>query len=503
MTSPPPLLELTGVCKQFPGVLALDNVGLTLRQGEMLALIGENGAGKSTLMKVLGGIYHPDAGQILIDDQAVVIDSVHDAMRVGIALIHQELNLSDNLDIGANVFLGREPRKMGPLKFVDRKTINEKTSEILGRLGMNDLPTRLVRELSIGQQQMVEIAKALSMNARILILDEPTSSLSQHETENLFRILGELKAQGVSMIYISHRLGEIIQMADRVSAMRDGKNSGDLEKSEITRDNMVRLMIGRDINQFYHHRQKNIEKPMLEVRELLVPGSRSAQPISFQLRKGEILGVAGLVGAGRTELAETLFGIRKPLAGQILVDGLPQTISNPRDAIRAGLALVPEDRKQQGLIVEMSVRENTSLAGLKGMHAGGFIRHRAERFLAQAAVEKLAIKTPHIEQLAQLLSGGNQQKIVLGKWLALSPKVLILDEPTRGIDVVAKEEIYRLMERLAADGMAILMISSEMQEVLGISDRVMVMHEGRLAGELTEHDFSEEAVMQLATGADK
>ena len=499
-----PLLDVRGIRKQFPGVLALDNVSLEVYPGEILALIGENGAGKSTLMKILGGVYTPDAGGIHLDGRPVVIDSVSAAMRHGIALIHQELNLADNLDIGANVFLGREPVTGGPLRLIDRRRIAADTRAILTRLGMDIDPRRIVKTLPIGQQQMVEIAKALSFNARLLILDEPTSSLTQKETDALFAMLRDLKAHGVSMIYISHRLGEIKDLADRVVALRDGRNSGGLARAEISRDQMVRLMVGREVSQFYRRAHAPVGAPMLELRGVRTPAHPNHE-VSFTLRAGEILGLAGLVGAGRTELAETIFGITPARAGQILVAGEPVAIRRAADAIAAGLALVPEDRKQQGLVLEMANRANISLAGLSrpALSRGGFIRGREEKTLATKMVREMGVKTPGIEQIVKNLSGGNQQKVVLGKWLALSPRVLILDEPTRGIDVVAKEEIYRLMERLTAAGMAILMISSELQEVIGISSRVLVMHEGRLAGELPgPESFSEEAIVHLATGGD-
>jgi ribose transport system ATP-binding protein len=502
LPSLPPLLEVRDIRKQFPGVLALDNVSLEVYPGEILALIGENGAGKSTLMKILGGVHTPDAGEIRVDGCPVAIDSVSAAMRHGIALIHQELNLADNLDVGANVFLGREPVTGGPLRLIDKRRIARDTTKVLQRLGMNLEPQRIVGTLPMGQQQMVEIAKALSFNARLLILDEPTSSLTQKETDALFAILRELKSQGVSMIYISHRLGEISELCDRVVAMRDGRNSGGLARGEIDRARMVKLMVGREVGQFYRRAHAPIGETVLELRNVRT-AAHPRHEVSFSLRAGEILGLAGLVGAGRTELAETLFGIAPARGGQILIGGRPARIASPRDAIAAGLALVPEDRKQQGLVLEMSNRANISLAGLgrPALQGGGFIRGGAEKALAEKMVREMNVKTPGIEQLVGNLSGGNQQKVVLGKWLALGPRVLILDEPTRGIDVVAKEEIYRLMERLTEAGMAIMMISSELQEIIGISSRVLVMHEGRLAGELDDPAmFTEEAIMHLATG---
>lgn len=499
MTAPDatPLLEVRQVTRRFPGVIALRGVSLSLHKGEVLALIGENGAGKSTLMKILAGVQKPSEGQILIEGQPVEINSVQDAMKHGIALIHQELNLSDNLDVGANIFLGREPRKFG---MIDRARIAREAKIFLDQVGLNVSPSTIVSDLSIGRQQMVEIAKALSINARVLIMDEPTSSLSTRESEALFKVVRNLRDKGVSIIYISHRLGEVKLLADRVSVLRDGANVGEIPRSEVSHDRMVRMMVGRDISQFYARTCHTPGAPALEVRGLRTMAN-PAHAINFTIRAGEIVGMAGLVGAGRTEMLRTLFGIDRAIAGEILIKGKPVDVRNPITAIEAGLALVPEDRKQQGLIIEMMVRTNTSLASLKrSSKAAGFLNRAYERSIATEMIGRLRIKTPGPEQIAQYLSGGNQQKIVLGKWLAMKPSVLMLDEPTRGIDVGAKQEIYRLMEELAGQGVAILFVSSEMEEVLGMSDRALVMHEGKLTGELLRADLSEEAVMRLATG---
>ncbi len=494
------LLEVRGICKRFPGVAALDDVSLTLNHAEVLAVIGENGAGKSTLMKILAGVEHPDAGEIRLEGQPVTVDSVTRATELGIALIHQELNLHDNLDIGANVFLGREPKRSALLPLIDFPTLYRETEAILKRLGLDCSPRTLVRDLPVAQQQMVEIAKALSVNARILIMDEPTSSLSQPETEQLFRVIRDLKIQGVSVVYISHRLGEVKEIADRVSALRDGQNAGELARGEINHDTMVKLMVGRDLVQFYVHTPHAPGETVLEVEGLVTP-AHPAHEIGFTLRAGEIVGLAGLVGAGRTELARVLFGVEPPLAGRVRLNGSETSLISPRDAIRAGIALVPEDRKQQGLILEMAVRENISLAALDRHQTASLIRRDEEVKLARQLTEQLRIRTPSVEQEVQYLSGGNQQKVILAKWLSLRPRVLVLDEPTRGLDVGAKREIYGLMEELAKEGVAILMISSELQEILGMSDRVLVMHEGRLAGELPRERLSEESIMHLATGA--
>ncbi|MBL9151633.1 MAG: sugar ABC transporter ATP-binding protein [Verrucomicrobiales bacterium] len=494
-----PILEGRGIVKQFPGVKALRGVGLRVQRGEVLALLGENGAGKSTLMKILAGVQTPDAGEILLDGRAVVIDSVPTAMRHGIALIHQELNLATNLSIGANIFLGREPRRHG---FIDEKTIVAESRRFLDLVGLQIDPREVVGNLTIGRQQMVEIAKALSIDARILIMDEPTSSLSQKETESLFAVIRDLRSRGVSIIYISHRLGEVKALADRVTVLRDGENAGDLARDEISHDRMVSLMVGRDLSQFYPHQPHTPGDVVLEVRGLRTP-VHPGHELSFSLRAGEIVGVAGLVGAGRTEMIETLFGAMPAVAGDIRIAGESVAIRSPRDAIRAGLALAPEDRKRQGLVLEMAVRENLSLASLsRDRRPGGFLNRRRESEISAEMIGKMRIKTPNDRQVVRYLSGGNQQKVVLGKWLAMKPRVLLLDEPTRGIDVGAKQEIYALMEDLARAGVAILFVSSEMEEVLGMSDRALVMHEGRLTGELARDRLSEEAVMRLATGGD-
>lgn len=496
-TSKTPVLEVRDVAKGFPGVQALKGVGLHVHEGEVLALIGENGAGKSTLMKILAGVQEPDSGTVLIDGQAQRIDSTRTAMECGVVLIHQELNLSDNLNVGSNIFLGREPRR-GP--FIDQKQIFEESKGYLEKVGLDVSPRTLVSSLTIGHQQLVEIAKAISVNARVLIMDEPTSSLSNKECEALFEVVDDLRSKGVAIIYISHRLGEVKRLADRVTVLRDGENAGELAKDEIDHNAMVKLMVGRDVSQFYSREQHDIGESLLEVAKLRTPVWPSHE-LSFEVRAGEIVGVAGLVGAGRTEMLCSIFGIDKPLGGEIKVDGKPLQLVQPFDAIEAGMALVPEDRKQHGLVLGMNVRHNVGLAGLFENRLGiGFLNEARERNDAADMIAKMRIRTPNDKQIVQFLSGGNQQKVVIGKWMAMNPKLLLLDEPTRGIDVGAKEEIYRLMESLAAEGMGILFVSSEMEEILGMSDRVLVMHEGRITGELGRNELSEEAIMQLATG---
>lgn len=491
-----PLLEVERVTKQFPGVKALGDVDLILNRSEVLAVIGENGAGKSTLMKILAGVQPEDSGEIRIDGESVQLKSVETALAHGIALIHQELNLADNLDVGSNIFLGREPLRFG---LVDHGRIHRESKQFIDSVGLKVDPATIVRELTVGKQQMVEIAKALSINARVLIMDEPTSSLSQHETDNLFEVIKDLRSRGVSIVYISHRLGEVKELADRVTVLRDGENAGELARGEITHDAMVSLMVGRDLSAFYQHTPRKPQATVLKATDLRTP-THPKHALNFEVRAGEIVGVAGLVGAGRTELLETLFGVTPAVDGTIDIGGKTVTPQNPIEAIRAGIALAPENRKQQGLILEMAVRENMSLPSLRRDQKNGFLNRKKEADISTAMIEQMRIKTPNAEQAVQYLSGGNQQKVVLGKWLAMEPTLLLLDEPTRGIDVGAKQEIYGLMEKLAQKGVAILFVSSEMEEVLGMSDRALIMHEGRLTGELLRDELSEESIMQLATG---
>jgi len=514
MASTAPCLEVRSLSKRFTGVRALHQVSLTLGRGEVLAVIGENGAGKSTLMKILAGVQEPDSGEILVEGRPVRIDSVRAAEHLGIALIHQELNLADNLDVASNIFLGREPRRGC---FVDRGRVREESRKFLEQVGLDCSPRTLVSTLSLGRQQLVEIAKALSTNARVLIMDEPTSSLSQHETEQLYRVVKELRSRGVSIVYISHRLGEVKELADRVVVLRDGENAGELPRAEINHDAMVKLMVGRELVINRSRRRKEADSsddsslpvppphaggcPALEARDLRTPANPS-HPLNFSLKPGEIVGVAGLVGAGRTELLRVLFGIDRAVGGEIRVAGAPVEMRSPMDAIRSGLALVPEDRKQQGVILEMAVGQNTTLASLRRDANRGFLNRPREAEIAVQMTKRMNVKTPGLAQFVQYLSGGNQQKVALAKWLAMEPKVLLLDEPTRGIDVGAKQEIYRLMEELAGRGVGILFVSSEMEEVLRMSDRTLVMCQGRITGDLPREALSEEAVMRYATGAE-
>jgi ribose transport system ATP-binding protein len=492
-----PVLEARQITKSFAGVRALKAVSLSVFPGEVLAVIGENGAGKSTLMKILAGVQAPDTGTLLVDGVPRTVGSVQQALSLGIALIHQELNLAETLDVGSNIFLGREPHRFG---WVDAGRVMREARIVLERVGLRVDPGTLVGDLTIGQQQLVEIAKALSVNARVLIMDEPTSSLSEHETRVLLQLIRELRAKGTGIVYISHRLGEVRDLADRVEVLRDGENAGRLAKGEITHNAMVQLMVGRELSQFYPHHPHTPGEVALEVRGLRTrayPG----ESVDFQMRAGEVVGMAGLVGAGRSELLEALFGVVPALQGTVRVSGRSVFSGSPRAAMDAGIALVPEDRKRQGLFLEMGVRENLSIAALHRDQTGGFLNRAAEKALCDEMVPAMRIKSAGVEQPVQFLSGGNQQKVVIGKWLATRPKVLLLDEPTRGVDIGAKQEIYRLMEELAAKGVAVLFVSSDLEEILGMSDRVLVIHEGRLSGELQRNELSEEAVMRLATGA--
>ncbi|TVQ38142.1 MAG: sugar ABC transporter ATP-binding protein [Spirochaetaceae bacterium] len=499
------VIEARGISKVFPGVQALRDVDLTLSRGEVLAVVGENGAGKSTLMKILAGVEMESEGVIKVDGQQVRIGSVDKALDLGIALVHQELNLCPNLSIADNVFLGREKlvKSVGGLekvvRLVDKETSEAETADLLKKVGLETRPDTLVRDLTIGSQQLVEIAKALSINAKVVIFDEPTSSLSGPETERLFAVIKDLKDHGVSVVYISHRLGEVKHVADRVLVLRDGEVTGQLSAEEITKEAMIHLMVGRDIEKFYSIKHKISDKVRLEVRDFIVP-KQPGKPINLKVHAGEILVLAGLVGAGRTEFAQALYGIDQPWAGRIFIDGREVKVNDPIDAIRAGMLLVPEDRKLHGLVTEMDVVNNITLAGFKDrLSKYGIVDARQAREVASRMIKELDVRLHSMDQIVQTLSGGNQQKVVLGKWLSMDPKVLLLDEPTRGIDVVAKEEVYKLMERLAEEKVAMLVISSEMQEVLSIADRIVVMCEGTVTGELLPDQYSEENVIKLAT----
>ncbi|MCC6492790.1 MAG: sugar ABC transporter ATP-binding protein [Pirellulales bacterium] len=493
-------LDLRRVSKSFPGVRALQDVSLSLSAGEVLGIVGENGAGKSTLIKILGGILRPDAGELLIDGQPRIFRRVRDAISAGIALIHQELNLAPALTVAENLYLGKQPHR-GPWWFpvTNRRKLCQDSSLELERVGLSVSPRAQLGRLDLARQQLVEIAKALADQSRILVFDEPTSSLSGPEADRLLGIIEELRRRGVAIIYVSHRLGEIQRIADRVVVLRDGRHVGTLSKSETTHDRLISLMVGRRLE--FADRQGSAirrEAAGLEIKNLrLAPNSPE---INFSIQPGEIVGFAGIVGAGRTEVARAVFGITRRHAGEIRVHGQVVRIASPVDAIRAGLALVPEDRKSLGAILPLSISSNVSLAVLGRLGRAGRYNRRAERNVAERFRGLLGIRTRSLNATVLSLSGGNQQKVVLAKWLATEPKALILDEPTRGVDVGAKQEIYRLVQQLGQRGMAVMLISSEMEEILAVCDRVLVMHQGAIAGELTGGDVTEENIMRLAVG---
>ena len=492
------VLQMCNVTKRFPGVLALNNVSFDLRPREVHCLLGENGAGKSTLMKILAGAQPMDSGEILLSGTPVTIQSPHHAQELGISMIYQEFNLSPYLSVAENIFLGREPR-IGNSPFINWKKMYRDAEEILTRIRVQLDVRKPVNECSVAQQQMVEIAKAISFNARIIVMDEPSATLTDHELRALFDLINTLRRQEIGIIYISHRLEEIFEIGDRVTVMRDGEYVGTQKACDLTREDIIRMMVGRELKDEFP--KELFERGPEIIRASKLTRQGVFKDISFAINRGEIVGLTGLVGAGRTEVVRALFGADHLDSGEIWLNGNSIKVRSPQDAIRQGIGLLTEDRKGQGLVLGMSIRENTTLANLKELVKGLFIDSRKERAVTEKYIKELQIKTPSAEQLAQNLSGGNQQKVVLAKWLFTDSKVLIFDEPTRGIDVGAKVEIYKLMNELARKGVAILMISSELPEVLGMCDRILVMHEGRIAGELARGEATQEAIMHLATGA--
>jgi rhamnose transport system ATP-binding protein len=495
-----PIIELRDISKQFPGVRALDNVSFAVNDGEVHALLGENGAGKSTLIKIMTGAYQPDGGENSLRGQPVRIPDTRQGQALGIAAIYQDLSLYPDLTVAENIFMGHQPRTRAGM--IDWKTMEQRARDILHELDADDLDvTRIVRGLSVGNQQRIEIAKALSQNARILIMDEPTAALTQHDVDQLFEIVRRLRGRGVAVIYISHRLEEVFLLADRVTVLRDGQVVGNtLEVTKTNQPELIRMMVGRTLDTLFPKEDARIGEPVLEVIDL--NRGRTTRNVSFSLHRGEILGLAGLVGAGRSELAWVIFGITPAESGVIRVDGRQVVIRSPQDAMALGIAYVPEDRKNQGLLTPMTVRENTTLAVLRDLLRGGFVDYRAENRVTKEYVDTLRIRTPSILQRVGNLSGGNQQKVVVAKWLARKPKVLILDEPTRGIDVGAKAEIHRLMSALAQQGIGILMISSELPEILGMSDRILVIRQGAVAEELDRAHATQEAIIGAAMGVE-
>ncbi|MCO6049037.1 sugar ABC transporter ATP-binding protein [Mesorhizobium sp. RP14(2022)] len=489
------LLEVENVRKEFPGVLALDDVQFKLRRGTVHALMGENGAGKSTLMKILAGIYTPDAGSFLLKKQPIRLKSPLDALENGIAMIHQELNLMPFMTVAENIWIRREP--MSRLGLVDHARMRAMTAKLFERLRIDIDPDAEVRDLSVASRQMVEIAKAVSYESDVLIMDEPTSALTEREVEHLFTIIRALRAEGIGIVYITHKMNELFEIADEFSVFRDGKFIGTHASTDVTRDDIIRMMVGREITQMFPKEEVPIGEVVLSIEKLSL--DRVFDDVSFEVRAGEILGIAGLVGSGRSNVAETIFGVTPASSGTIRIRGKEVRIDTPNTAIRHGMAFLTEDRKDTGCLLSLDVLENMQVAVLQERFTkAGFVAEGALQRVCAEMSEKLRVKTPSLSEKVENLSGGNQQKVLIGRWLLTDPKILILDEPTRGIDVGAKAEIHRLVTQLARQGVAIIMISSEMPEVLGMSDRIMVMHGGRVTGFLDREEASQVKVMELA-----
>ncbi|AWP27192.1 sugar ABC transporter ATP-binding protein [Paenibacillus sp. Cedars] len=492
------LLQMEGITKEFPGVLALNNCQFELRRGEVHALMGENGAGKSTMMKILTGVYQKDEGTVTYQGKPVELTNPKAAQDAGISMIHQELNLAPDLTVAQNIFIGREPRRRLRL-FLDDQALHRQVKALFQRMGLDMDPAVQVSELTVAKQQMVEIAKALSYNADVLVMDEPTAALSETEIEELFRIIRQLRADGVGIVYISHRMDEIKRITDRITVMRDGQYIDTVLTAEVTTQDIISKMVGRQIYETSKPEAAAGEREtVLEVKGL--NQGRALRDISFTLRKGEILGIAGLVGAGRTELARAIFGADRIQSGEIYIHGSRVKMRGPHDAVRLGIGYLSEDRKRYGCVVDLDVKSNVVIASYpEFLRPGGWMNTEKIRKQAEDMVERLKVKTPHVDQEVKFLSGGNQQKVVIGKWLTRDCDILIFDEPTRGIDVGAKSEIYRLLNELAAQGKSIIMISSELPEILRMSHRILVMCEGRITGELDHEEATQEIIMHLAT----
>ena len=490
-----PLLEIQGIRKAFPGVVALDNVSFQLKAGTVHALMGENGAGKSTLMKIIAGIYTPDKGEIRLNGRAVTLASPIDALNQGIAMIHQELNLMPHMTVAENVWITREPKNR--FGFVDHAELNRKTAELFKTLNIDIDPTIEIQELSVANRQMVEIAKAVSYDSDVLIMDEPTSALTEKEVSHLFAIIRNVRAQGKGIIYITHKMNELFEIADEFSVFRDGQYIATCASTDVTRDDIIKMMVGREITQMFPKQTVPIGEVVLSVRNLTLDGV--FKDVSFDIRAGEIMGMAGLVGSGRSNVAETLFGVTPASGGSIAINGQDIRIDTPAKAMSAGLAFLTEDRKETGCFLCLNIQDNMDSAVLSQRYVSkGFVQNKPLVKDCVEMAQRLRVKTPDMNEIIQNLSGGNQQKVLVGRWLLTNPKILILDEPTRGIDVGAKAEIHRLVSELAGTGVAILMISSEMPEVLGMSDRIAVMHEGRITGILDRKDADQVSVMDLA-----
>lgn len=490
------ILKMTDIDKSFPGVHALDHVNFEVRRGEVHALMGENGAGKSTLMKVLTGIYTKDSGSIVYEGKEIAFKNAREAQDAGVVIVHQELNMLGHLTVAQNIFIGREFKK--GIR-IDDKKMNEEAAKLFKQLNIDIDPTETMSNLTVGKQQMCEIAKAISHKAKVIIFDEPSAALTETEIQELFKIIRDLRKQNLGIVYISHRMDEIKVITDRVTVMRDGTYVGTLITEECTKDDIINMMVGRVIYE-EPKTESTVSKdaPVVLKVEHLNAG-KMVQDVSFELRKGEILGFSGLMGAGRTETARAIFGADPKQSGKIYVNGKEVTINSPQDAVKAGIGYLSEDRKRFGIVVQKTVAENSTMACLENFSAGPFINKKAEHEIAQKYVDSLATKTPSVDQLVVNLSGGNQQKVVVAKWLVKNSNILIFDEPTRGIDVGAKNEIYKLMNRLAAEGKSIIMISSEMTEILRMSDRIVVMCEGKKTGEIGIEEAKQETIMNLAT----
>jgi ABC-type sugar transport system ATPase subunit len=497
-----PLLQATDICKSFPGVKALDGVNITVHRGRLNALLGENGAGKSTMMNILAGVFRPDKGTVLLEGKPVSFENTRQAQAAGISIIFQELNLVQELSIAENIFIGREP--LTRLGLVDYQRMNREAAALLKELELDADPRTLISKLRVGAQQVVEIAKAMSFNSRVIIMDEPTSAITEHEIEVLFRLIKRLKQNGVGLIYITHKLDELPQIADDITVFRDGTFVGAKEFKDVSRDQMIRMMVGRELSDLFPKTPTKPGETMLRVRNVSLQhaeraGDFAVKNVSFEVRRGEVLGIFGLMGAGRTELLQTIFGLYPHTStGEIQVSGKPINIRSPRDAIAAGLALAPEDRKAEGVVLGLSIAHNLTLSCFQKIERLGLLQPGAERKLVETYVGRLRVKTPSIQQAVVNLSGGNQQKVVLAKWLATEPKVLLLDEPTRGIDINAKKEIYTLIDELAQSGLAVVMVSSELPEILGIADRILVLCEGRMTAEFSRSEATEEKVVKAA-----
>lgn len=496
------LLNMKGISKRFPGTLALDNVQFQVRRGEIHALMGENGAGKSTLMKIAAGLYQPDSGEIWFDGKLVNFGNPAEAIKAGVSMIHQELNPVLHMTIAENIFLHREPAKFGNL-FIDKKEMNAQAAGILKKFGMNLDPRTKMINLTIAHMQMIEIIKAVTFQAKLVIMDEPTSSLDSDETENLFRTIAELKAKGISIIYISHRIEEISRICDRVTVFRDGRYIGTRDIDQIDRNILIKMMVGRELSDIYNKQPVKIGDVVLKVNNLTRKGVFNN--ISFEVRSGEILGFAGLVGAGRSEIMKAIFGLDPLDSGEIMWQGKSLRIKKTADAIDHGIAMVTEDRKKYGIVLCRDLAENIGLPNLKKQQRGFLINFRALIARIAEIANQLSIKAPSLKVEAMSLSGGNQQKVIVAKWLMAAPRLMILDEPTRGIDIGAKSEIYKLMSRFVAEGMAVILVSSEMEEVIGMSDRILVVHEGRINGEFQREDLldgtkAQELILEKALG---